>query len=152
MAPPARPRRLYLDTSAYLCILLAEEGHDTLSAETTGATLLSSVLLVLESRRNLARLARDGVLTPEQYQTCVARVDADHARFELRDLTLDLCAAPAMPALSTPRSLDLAHLQTARWFHGVAPLDRFVTLDADQEAAARELGLPVAPATDDAGD
>jgi hypothetical protein len=69
-----------------------------------------------------------------------------------RDLTLDLCAAPAMPALSTPRSLDLAHLQTARWFPGVAPLDRFVTLDADQEAAARELGLPVAPAADDAGD
>ena len=49
MTPPsdAMPerRRLYVDTSAYLCMLLAEEGADSLSAETAGADLLSSVLL-----------------------------------------------------------------------------------------------------------
>ncbi len=28
----AGPRRLYIDTSAYLCMLLAEEGADRLSA------------------------------------------------------------------------------------------------------------------------
>jgi hypothetical protein len=44
--------------------------------------------------------------------------------------------------LSTPRSLDLAHLRTARWFHAREPLRRFVTLDAAQELSARELGLP----------
>ena len=54
-------RRLYLDTSAYLCILLGEDGSDRLSAETAGADLLSSVLLVLEAKRNLTRLAREGV-------------------------------------------------------------------------------------------
>ena len=58
------------------------------------------------------------------------------------DLTLDLCAGVEMPAVSTPRSLDLAHLRAARWFHEDEKLRRFVTLDETQEIAARELGLP----------
>ena len=135
-------RRLYLDTSAYLCILLGEEGADILSRETDGAELLSSVLLMLETRRNLVRLARDGVLKPEQYKACLARVDSDAGYFELRDLTLDLCQSNLLPAVLTPRSLDLAHLRSALGFHAVERFDRFVTVDGSQEAAARELGLP----------
>jgi hypothetical protein len=61
----------------------------------------------------------------------------------LRDLTLDLCATNPLPAVATPRSLDLAHLRTALWFHRDTPIVRFVTTDTSQEAAARELGLPV---------
>jgi hypothetical protein len=52
-APSAQRRRVYLDTSAYLCILLAEEGWQALSEQTDEAELLSSVLLVLEAKRNL---------------------------------------------------------------------------------------------------
>ena len=48
-----------------------------------------------------------------------------------------------MPIVSTPRSLDLAHLRTALWFHEREPLARFVSLDATQIQAARELRLPV---------
>jgi hypothetical protein len=96
-----------------------------------------------EARRNLARLARGGALSPAQFQTCLARVDADRELFVLRDLTLDLCGASPLPAVATPRSLDLAHLRTALWFQAQAPLARFVTLDASQAEAARELGLPV---------
>jgi hypothetical protein len=48
-----------------------------------------------------------------------------------------------MPAVSTPRSLDLAHLRTALWFHQQERLMRFVSLDEWQTIAARELGLPV---------
>ena len=139
----ARARRLYLDTSAYLCILLAEEGAERLSTETVGAELLSSVLLVLEARRNLIRLARDGALDANQYETCLHRVGSDTDHFVLRDLTLDLCASNLVPAVVTPRSLDLAHLRTALSFHQAEPIDRFVTLDASQRQAARELGLPV---------
>jgi hypothetical protein len=47
-----------------------------------------------------------------------------------------------MPIVSTPRSLDLAHLRTALWFHQRQALTRFVNLDASQNQAARELGLP----------
>jgi PIN domain nuclease of toxin-antitoxin system len=139
---PAR-RRLYLDTSAYLCILLGEEGADRLSAETTGAELLSSVLLVLETKRTLTRLARDGSLTPEAYRARMDRLGHDIDLFVLRDLTLDLCLSNILPAVITPRSLDLAHLRTALWFHGAEPIDRFLTMDAPQAEAARELGLPV---------
>jgi predicted nucleic acid-binding protein len=138
-----RRRRLYLDTSAYLCILLAEEGWERLSKETDGAQLLSSVILILEARRNLIRLARARTLDPEQYKICIERVERDTNHFVLRDLTLDLCQSNLMPAVATPRSLDLVHLRSALWFHAAECVDRFVTMDGAQEQAARELGLPV---------
>ena len=134
---------MYLDTSAYLCILLAEEGWEGLSKETDGAELLSSVILILEARRNLIRLAREGALKPEQYKTCIERVEQDTSLFVLRDLTLDLCQSNLLPAVTTPRSLDLAHLRSALWFHAAEPINRFVTMDGSQEQAAGELGLPV---------
>jgi porphobilinogen deaminase len=139
----AGTRRLYLDTSAYLCILLAERGAERLSEETAGAELLSSVLLVLEARRNLIRLAREGTLKSEQFKICLERMEQDQECFVLRDLTLDLCASNLLPAVATPRSLDLAHLRTALWFHAADAIERFVTMDASQAEAARELGLPV---------
>ncbi len=140
---PLERRRLYLDTSAYLCILLAEEGSKRFSDETAGAELLSSVLLIIEVRRNLIRLAREGTLRPEQYKTCMERLEHDANLFMLRDLTLDLCQSNLLPAIATPRSLDLAHLRTALWFHDQARIDRFVTVDAAQQQAAKELGLPI---------
>jgi hypothetical protein len=48
-----------------------------------------------------------------------------------------------MPAVATPRSLDLAHLRTALWFNSVDPIDRFLTNDEPQRQAAKELGLPI---------
>jgi hypothetical protein len=70
-------------------------------------------------------------------------VDQDRSLFLLRDLTLDLCESAILPAVATPRSLDLAHLRTALWFHTAEPIQRFVTLDESQQEAAKELGLPV---------
>jgi hypothetical protein len=136
-------RRFYIDTSAYLCILLGEVGHESLRRELSGAELFSSVLLVLESGRNLVRLSREGLLTPAEYQDCASALERDMQQFLLRDLTLDLCGSRAMPAVSIPRSLDLAHLRTALWFHNQEKLTRFVSLDEIQKLSARELGLPV---------
>jgi hypothetical protein len=82
-------------------------------------------------------------LTPEQYKACMDRVEEDRNVFLLRDLTLDLCESNILPAIATPRSLDLAHLRTALWFHATEPVERFVTMDTGQKQAARELGLPV---------
>ena len=135
--------RLYVDTSAYLCILLGEDGSERLSSETEGAELLSSVVMVLEARRNLIRLARDGTLPANRYKTALDHLEQDVPRFVLRDLTLELCHSITMPAVTTPRTLDLAHLQTALWFHAAERINRFVTMDTAQEQAARELGLPV---------
>ena len=73
----------------------------------------------------------------------IERVEQDTSLFVLRDLTLDLCQSNLVPAVTTPRSLDLAHLRSALWFHAGERIDRFVTMDGSQEQAARELGLPV---------
>jgi hypothetical protein len=136
-------KRLYIDTSAYLCILLGEAGHEKLRRETRNAELLSSVALVLEAGRNLVRLSREGILTTADFQNCASSLSRDLQQFLLRDLTLDLCSSITMPVVSTPRSLDLAHLRTALWFHQQEKLTRFITLDLSQAMSARELGLPV---------
>jgi hypothetical protein len=135
-------KRLYVDTSAYLCVLLGEPGHKAVEKELLGGSLVASTLLVIEATRNLVRLSRRGVLTAVQLRDGVSRVETDCESFALRDFTLDLCSGP-FPVVSTPRSVDLAHLRTALWFHQQEPLDRFVTLDREQELAAGELGLPV---------
>jgi hypothetical protein len=136
-------KRFYVDTSAYLCILLGETGSGPLRRELAGAELLSSVLLVLEAGRNLVRLSREGFLSPKEFQECMSALDEDREQFLLRDLTLDLCQSRIMPIISTPRSLDLIHLRTALWFHEQGTLTRFVSLDELQASAAQELGLPV---------
>jgi hypothetical protein len=140
---PSKQRRLYLDTSAYLCVLLGESGGERITAATEGAELLSSVLLVLEAKRNLVRLARSGLLTAAQFQICSDRLEEDTERFVLRDLTLEICQSSLLPAVLTPQSLDLVHLRTALWFHASDPIDRFVTTETVQQQVARELGLPI---------
>ena len=136
-------KRFYIDTSAYLCILLGEAGHESLRRELAGGELVSSVLLVLEAGRALVRLSREGLLTTAEFHQCASALEDDLQQFLLRDLTLDLCTSRTMPVVSTPRSLDLAHLRTALWFHEQERLTRFVSLDEVQTLSARELGLPV---------
>ena len=135
--------RFYVDTSAYLCVLLGEAGSQRLTAELDGAQLFSSALLALEAERTLVHLSRAGRLTAAELQNALDRLAQDLSHFALRDLTLDLCHWRIMPIVSTPRSLDLAHLRTALWFHQRHTLTRFVSLDSPQNQAARELGLPV---------
>jgi hypothetical protein len=88
-------------------------------------------------------MAREGTLKSASYKVCVDRLEEDTRFFVLRDLTLDLCQSTIVPAVATPRSLELAHLRTALWFHGVEPIDRFLTMDGAQAEAAKDLGLPV---------
>jgi len=135
--------RFYLDTSAYLTVLLGERGATALARELVGGALLSSTLLAMETYRNLIRLSRERLLSPTQLQRALVQFDADIQHMTLRDLTFDLCQARTLPVVSTPRTLDLVHLSTAVWFHQRAPLHRFVSLDARQNVAAAELGLPV---------
>lgn len=134
--------RLYVDTSAYLNVFLREPDHERIAAELTGAQLLSSALLPLEASRTLIHLTRTGRLSMDLGHA-LDELDTDLAVFTFRELTIDLCRGRAFPLASTPRSLDLAHLRTALWFHEERPLTRFVSLDREQNLAARELGLPV---------
>jgi len=124
-------------------MLLGESGHELLLRELSGAELLSSVVLALEAGKNLVRLSREGILTTADFQRCISSLNSDMQQFLLRNPTLELCSSMTMPAVSTPRSLDLAHLRTALWFHQQAKLARFVALDESQGMAARWLGPPV---------
>jgi hypothetical protein len=135
--------RYYLDTSAYLAALLGEDGSASIGSTIAGSRMCSSVLLLVEANRNIVRLARLGKLPPARSTHLLALVREDASRFALRDVTLELCLDPIVPALRTPRSLDLVHLRTALWFHREQPLQGYLTNDAAQREAARELGLPV---------
>ena len=135
-------KRVYVDTSAYLCRLLGEGGADEVGAAIEGARLHTSSLLILEARRSLVWTARRGHLTPNRLNVLLDALREDLTAFAIKDLTVDLAADATMPAVTTPRSLDLAHLRTALWFHRREPLDCFVTRDEAQRHAARELGLP----------
>jgi hypothetical protein len=135
-------KRLYVDSSAYVDVLLGQ-APDALAEALRGQCLLSSVLLVLETTRAILRFSREGGLSPEEARQCLARMDADLQWFQLRALTLDLCTGLRVPVLTTPRTLDLAHLRTALWFHSHEAIDGFVSRDKRQVQAAHELELPV---------
>jgi len=134
--------RLYIDTSALLCILLGESGHARLLDVLGEHELLSSTLLALEAQRNLIHCGRIGRLKADEVHAYLSRLRDYLARFQLRAVTLDLCLDPALPPVATPRSLDLVHLRTALWFHRQKPLRGYVTMDKAQQQAAVEMGLP----------
>ena len=140
---PPGPDRFYLDTSAYLAIVLAERPAATLLAALGPGAWVSSSLLLIESRRTIINLGRTGEMAERAVETALDRVDQDERRFALRDFTPDLASRQPVPAVRTPRSLDLAHLRTALWFHAASPLKGFVSLDEAQRRSARELALPV---------
>ena len=88
--------RYYVDTSAYLCLLLGEAGCQRVAAELDGGDLVSSVLLGLEAERTLIQLSRTGRLSPADLQASLDRLAADLDQFALRDLTLANC--PVVPS------------------------------------------------------
>ena len=135
--------RVYLDTSAYLAVLLAEKASEAVLKTVRRKTLCSSTLLLIESERNLVRLSRMGVLSETDYLVASQRLRADAELFVFRDVTPDLCLTGQYPPVKTPRSSDLVHLRTAHWFREHGGLDAFVTLDGTQAAAALDLALPV---------
>jgi hypothetical protein len=70
-----------------------------------------------QSRQDLetteeAAAGHPGTRTRGPYR-CPSRSAEDQQLFVVRDLTLDLCESDLLPAIATPRSLDLAHLRTA---------------------------------------
>ncbi|MBI5850502.1 MAG: type II toxin-antitoxin system VapC family toxin [Planctomycetes bacterium] len=134
--------RVYVDSSAYVAALVGEPQGPTVAARLAGATVVSSVLLVIETERTLMRLARERRITATALRERRDQLERELQRIELRDVDLGLCADTTWPALATPRTLDLIHLRTALWFHRRSPLAAFLTLDETQRNAAREFGLP----------
>ncbi len=135
--------RFYLDTSAYLTILTGGKAASILTKLLSRGVVCSSILLLLETERNLIRLSRDKKLNSNQYILCMERLKADVELFLLKEVTFDLCLNSVFPAVLTPKTSDLIHLRTALWFKENGGLTCFVTLDEQQKKAAVDFGLQV---------
>ncbi len=135
--------KVYLDTSAYLAMLLGEDSGAKLKRYIKGKLLCTSTVLLIESERNIVRLCRAGHLASSAYQKVLRRIEEDKEFFIFRDFTPDLALTGSFPAVLTPRSRDLIHIRTAQWFMLHTNLTGFVSLDQKQCESAEELGLPV---------
>jgi hypothetical protein len=135
---------VYLDSSAYLAVVLAQEGWAAIRKLTQGKRLASSVLFSLEVRRNIIRLHRESLISQSEADALRSRFDNDLPGILLRNVTPDLCGEYPFPSLRVPKSADLLHLRTALWLQSASRLEYFVTTDVAQRGAATELGLPVA--------
>jgi hypothetical protein len=134
---------IYVDTSAYLSLLLGEKMGPKIEKVISNCGLCSSSFLVLEVERNLVRLSRERLISEKLFLKLLLRFKADREAFIFKDLQLDLCSNGSFPAVKTPRSSDLVHLRTAIWFRDHEKLDGFLTLDSHQLDSAKEFRLPV---------
>ena len=137
--------RAYVDTSAYLAIILGEQGYKSVLDAIHAKELCSSTLLLLESERNIVRMSRECLIEQDDYEQLRKQIQSDREAFILRDLTPDLCLQYIFPAISTPRSADLVHLRTAAWFKSNGGLAIFVSLDSGQRRAASDMNFEVVP-------
>jgi len=129
---------IYLDTSAFVKLVRHEAATPALReflAERPDTPLVSSSLLIVETRRAVLREDPSLLARADLLLTRVGRIEIVHSVIETASL---------LPG-ATPRSLDAIHLATALLVRD--GLDGFVTYDHRLAAAAREQGLPVhAPA------
>jgi uncharacterized protein len=125
---------IYLDTSAFVKLIRGERETSALEAflrERPEAPLVSSALLVLETRRAILRQAPDQLARADLLLTRIDQVHITRAVLEAASRLPD-------PAL---RSLDALHLATALQLD--RDLEALVTYDSRLAAAAGRQRLPV---------
>lgn len=126
---------IYLDTSAFVKLIRGEEETSALQAflrQRPGAPLVSSALLVVETRRAILRQAPGQLARADLLLTRIDQVDVTRAVLEAASRLPD-------PALW---SLDAIHLATALQLD--QDLEALVTYDSRLAAAAERQKLPVA--------
>lgn len=138
-----KTRPVYLDTSAYLPLLLNQPAAPVIQGAVRGVIVFTSVILFLEAHRNLIRFHREKAISDEHCQKAVLAMEEDMTAFKIREVTMDLCYSNQFPAISLPKSFDLIHLRTAVWFKEKGEPIRFLSLDRRQLDAARQLQLDV---------
>lgn len=136
-------RSVYLDTSAYLTLLLNQPKASSIQEILRDTVIYTSVLLFIEAHRNLLRFHREGLVSDEYCQKAILTMQEDMTLFKIRDVTMDLCYSNQFPIINLPRTLDLIHLRSALWFRQTVDNIRFLSLDRQQLDAARQLQLDV---------
>jgi predicted nucleic acid-binding protein len=125
---------IYLDTSAFVKLVRGERETPALQAflrDRPAGPLVSSALLVVETRRAVLREAPDQLARADLLLTRIDQVDVTRSVLE---------AASRLPDPGL-RSLDAIHLATALQLEG--DLEALVTYDGRLAAAAGRQKLPV---------
>jgi predicted nucleic acid-binding protein len=125
---------IYLDTSAFVKLIWSEPGSDALTrylAQWTGTPLVSSAVLILETRRAVQREDPAALLRADLLLTRVGRIGMTASLVE---------SASRLPDRSL-RSLDAIHLATALALR--EHLHAVVTYDKRLAAIAEAHQLPV---------
>jgi predicted nucleic acid-binding protein len=125
---------IYLDTSAFVKLIRGERETPALQAflsDRPAGPLVSSALLVVETRRAILREAPDQLTRADLLLTRIDQVEVTRSVLEAASRLPD-------PAL---RSLDAIHLATALQLGG--DLEALVTYDSRLAAAAARQKLPV---------
>lgn len=125
---------IYLDTSAFVKLIRGERETPALQAflsDRPAGPLVSSALLVVETRRAILREAPDQLTRADLLLTRIDQVEVTRSVLEAASRLPD-------PAL---RSLDAIHLATALQLEG--DLEALVTYDSRLAAAAARQKLPV---------
>jgi hypothetical protein len=131
----------YIDTSAYLAVLFKENHYQEVLSKTKGLKLCTSSLMFLEAERSIVNFARQKSISQEVFEEAISRIKKDVEGFYIKELSLDMTMTMEYPAVTTPRSADLAHIRTALWFQKNMDLKIFITLDKNQQSASKEMGL-----------
>jgi uncharacterized protein len=125
---------IYLDTSAFVKLIRGERetpALQTFLSDRPAGPLVSSALLVVETRRAILREAPDQLTRADLLLTRIDQVEVTRSVLEAASRLPD-------PAL---RSLDAIHFATALQLEG--DLEALVTYDSRLAAAAARQRLPV---------
>lgn len=141
---------LYLDTSAFLKLYLAEPESDRVRAAVADAEACCTHLIAYaELRAGLAMAERVGRLRAEERNASLRQLDSDWGR--LRIVTPDaelIWRAGDLAERFALRGFDSVHLASAERVFGALghPVDfRFVVYDKDLINAAHHLGVVLFP-------
>jgi predicted nucleic acid-binding protein len=133
--------RTYFDTSALAKRYVRERGTEVVLEKCSEATeIVVSAICLPELVSALNRLRRQGLITPGQYAFLKQGAIADFRQAMFVEVSPTVLQEAVLCLESAPlRAMDAIHIATARR----AACDTFVSADARQCEAARQLGLPV---------
>ena len=133
---------VYVDTSAFLRLVLAEAG--ALAELSSSEGLVSSELLAVESLRTIDRMRLQGALSPEEAASRRATVADWLEAVDLVLLQQPILARASEPLPTALGTLDALHLATALvWRDRIRQPLVMATHDAGLALGARSFGLHV---------
>jgi predicted nucleic acid-binding protein len=135
---------LYLDTSAWLKLYVAERGTQEVIAAVQSAELVAiSRIAYAETRAALARVLREKRTTQAEHRKRIAALDADYAEVLKVEVSEEVVRqAGELAEAHALRGFDAIQLASARWLARKTrkPL-RLLAFDDRMHKAAHALGL-----------